>query len=295
MRPIKAWLLYDDWDYILNRDFASLMAGDAATHGITLETVLRSQLTPAIQKGVPVCKYNGQVSHPDFILSRQRDAFLSAFIESAGIPVHNSARVCELCNDKRRTHLFLKGLPMLNTVFPENGAISPPEGTVFPVILKPASSHGGDRVFWVENQSEWQKAAQRITPDSMLQQEIASDYGRDTRVYVLFGRIAAAVSRTAREGFISNFTRGGKAELHTLTPGERLLAQQVIDRFHAAGAPLSLAGIDLLYHRGKPVLSEVEDVVGSRMLYQVSDISITALYWDALAKLYERHPPSIMV
>ena len=55
-----------------------------------------------------------------------------------------------------------------------------------------------------------------------------------------------------------------------------------MERFEKAGAPLAFAGIDFLYHEDGPVLSEVEDVVGSRMLYQVSDIDIAGLFLDGV-------------
>ena len=42
------------------------------------------------------------------------------------------------------------------------------------------------------------------------------------------------------------------------------------------------AGVDFLYEHGHPVLSEVEDVVGSRMLYQVSSMDIAGLYLDQI-------------
>ena len=38
------------------------------------------------------------------------------------------------------------------------------------------------------------------------------------------------------------------------------------------------AGIDLIYDNGKPVLNEIEDVVGSRMLYNHTDIDTAKLY-----------------
>lgn len=85
-------------------------------------------------------------------------------------------------------------------------------------------------------------------------------------MYVVHGRIVAAVMRTAAQGVVSNFKRGGSVALHSLTPQERALAQAVIDRFSSAGAPLTLAGVDLMNDRGRPVVNEVEDVVGSRQL-----------------------------
>ena len=108
--------------------------------------------------------------------------------------------------------------------------------------------------------------------------------GRDLRVYVLFGRINAGVMRTAKSGIVSNYKRGGDVALHTLTDEETVLAQAVIRRFEENNASMSFAGIDFLYHNGSPVLNEVEDVVGSRMLYQVSDIDMIDLYMQEIAK-----------
>ena len=93
--------------------------------------------------------------------------------------------------------------------------------------------------------------------------------------------------RTAAQGVVSNFKRGGSVALHGLTPQERALAQAVIDRFSSAGAPLTLAGVDLMNDRGRPVLNEVEDVVGSRMLYQTSDIDIVSLFLDGVGDAFD--------
>ena len=202
-----------------------------------------------------------------------------------GVPVFNNSRVCAICNDKRLTHQFLSGLPMPQTVFLPYGQTQPPPGTRWPVIVKPACSHGGDRVALVHNAREWQAAVAAIQPEPVLQQAVVSQPGRDLRVYVLHGRILAGVMRTAREGVVSNFKRGGQVELHTLTPQERALAEAVILRFSRADAPLHMAGIDFLYDGGAPVVGEVEDVVGSRMLYQTSDIDIVSLYLQGLNAL----------
>ncbi len=270
------WLLYADEDYALNRDFASMMEQEGQRRRIAVKTVLLSQWKALLAQG--------EGNYPGFVISRQRDASISRHLENLGIPVYNNAKVCEVCNDKRNTHHFLQGLPMLKTWDLGVSATSPPQGTHFPVILKPACSHGGDRVLWVETPEEWAAAASRILPEPLIQQEIASDYGRDLRIYVVFGQIIAAVMRTAKEGFISNYKRGGQVALHRVTPQERWLLEQVIAHFSQADAPLCFAGVDFLYDHGEPVVSEVEDVVGSRMLYQVSDLHIAGIYWDGLAK-----------
>ena len=160
--------------------------------------------------------------------------------------------------------------------------VLPQPPAVYPVILKPACSHGGDRVTLVHNEQEWYEAIRLIQPEPMLQQSVVSDAGRDLRVYVLHGKILAGVMRTAKSGVVSNFKKGGCVELHELTQEERKLAEAVIRRFDEAGAPLHMAGVDMLYDHGHPVIGEVEDVVGSRMLYQTSDLDIVTLYLEGL-------------
>jgi glutathione synthase/RimK-type ligase-like ATP-grasp enzyme len=41
-----------------------------------------------------------------------------------------------------------------------------------------------------------------------------------------------------------------------------------------------LVGIDLMYHMGKPVFNEIEDVVGCRMLYSQTDLDPVSMYLD---------------
>lgn len=278
------WLLYEDSDFAVNHRFANMMRTAGEARGLCVLPVLLSELTLAMDgDGRAYCLRNGVVDRPDAVLSRQRDSLISRHFEQMGIAVYNNSRVCAICNDKRVTHQFLQGLPMPQTVFLSPTQTRPPHGTCFPVIVKPACSHGGDRVTLVRNADEWQEAVGRIAPEPALQQCVVSDAGRDLRVYVLDGHILAGVMRTAREGVVSNFKRGGHVALHSLTQEETALAQAAIDRFEAAGAPLHMAGVDLLYHHGHPVIGEVEDVVGSRMLYQTSDIDIVSLYLDTLA------------
>lgn len=277
------WLLYDQADLEQNRDFASYVEAEAQRRNLKVETIRTSQLEIGVHGGGNLyLRRDGRDVLPDFVISRQRDALLSEHMERMGVPVWNNARVCALCNDKRRTHQFLAGLPMLETKFGNHRYAVAPEPGAYPVVVKPTDSHGGDRVTRVANEYEWREAVDEILPHDFLQQHVASDAGKDLRTYVLFGKPVAAVMRTARKGIISNFKRGGDVAAHTLTAEERALVQAVIDRFEAAGAPLCFAGVDLLYDQGSPVLGEVEDVVGSRMLYKVSDVDIIALFLDGL-------------
>lgn len=280
------WLLYDPADYAVNRDFAVFFAQKGLEQGLEVQTVLTSQLSIGIAgTGSPVVQAQAHDELPSLVVSRQRNALISRQFEALGIPVFNNAKVCELCNDKRRTHQFLagKGIPMPESSF-GTPVLAQPAADLFPLVLKPACSHGGDRVQLVRDVEEWNSAARGIAPEAMLRQRPVSDAGRDLRVYVLFGEIVAGVMRTAREGLVSNYKMGGSVALHGLTQEEAVLAGRVIAEFQKAGAPLCFAGVDLLYHEGRPVLSEVEDVVGSRMLYHVNGPDVVEMYVRELTR-----------
>lgn len=284
----KLWLLYDDIDFAVNQGFARMMKERGEPLGLDVEPVLLSELSLGMtEDGQPACLRNGESLRPDAVLSRQRDCLISEHFERMGVPVYNNSLVCRICNDKRITYQFLQGLPMPRTVFLSPTQSEPPAGTQFPVILKPACSHGGDRVLLVNHEKEWHEATKLILPAPALQQAVVTEAGQDLRVYVLRGQILAGVMRTARTGVVSNFKQGGHVALHELTDAERELAQAVIDRFAKAGALLHMAGVDLLYDHGHPVIGEVEDVVGSRMLYNTSDLDIVSLYLKHIAKMLD--------
>lgn len=277
----NVWLLYEDQDLRVNADFAAMMQCLGADRGMHIQPVTVEELTLCMDgQGTPAIMREGKAVRPDVVLSRMRLSLYSRHLEAMGIAVYNNSTVCELCNDKRRTHQFLAGLPMAATRFISKDAQPP---SAYPVVIKPACSHGGDRVTQVDAPQAWQSAVQSILPQPALEQHPVEHSGRDLRVYVVFGQIVAAVMRTANAGIVSNFKRGGNVALHMPTLEEKALVQQVIERFAKAGAPLSFAGVDLLCDSHGPVVGEVEDVVGSRMLYQTSDIDIAALFLDGLA------------
>lgn len=283
------WMVYEESDLSQNRDFAERVMRLGAARGMKIETVRMTQLKLGIKEGGALAlAKDGQDILPDFVIARHRDALVSSHFERMGVPVFNGSRVCALCNDKRMTHQFLAGVPMLATTFVNHRyAVAPAEGA-YPLVVKPATGHGGENVQLVRNEYEWREAVDAILPLDVVQQQVASDAGQDLRVYVLFGKPVAAVMRTARCGIVSNFKRGGDVRLHTPTAAEAALVQSVIDRFAQAGAELCFAGVDMLYHHGAPVLGEVEDVVGSRMLYKVSDLDAAALYLDGIRTRLER-------
>lgn len=283
------WLLYDEADLAVNLGFVDLMRDRGRVRGLNIVPVTTQELTLGMDaSGAPVCLRAGVPARPRAVLSRQRDSLISFHFERMGVPCVNGAACAPSATTSAHAPVSQRSAHARNRLLPAT-ASAPPPGTRFP-SSKPACSHGGDRVALVSNEREWHQAAAAILPQPALQQAVADGAGQDLRVYVVHGRIVAAVMRTAAQGVVSNFKRGGSVALHSLTPQERALAQAVIDRFSSAGAPLTLAGVDLMNDRGRPVVNEVEDVVGSRMLYQTSDIDIVSLFLDGLSDIAANAP-----
>jgi gamma-F420-2:alpha-L-glutamate ligase len=109
--------------------------------------------------------------------------------------------------------------------------------------------------------------------DLVVQPRIGSR-NQDLRVYVIGKDIIAAVLRTAKEGFKSNFSLGGEVRLYELNEQEKALVNLIINQFN-----FGLVGIDFIIgDNGELIFNEIEDVVGSRMLYKCSDINIVQRY-----------------
>ena len=68
---------------------------------------------------------------------------------------------------------------------------------------------------------------------------------------------------------------GGRAEVYNLSDEEREKVEKVIRLFD-----FDFVGIDFIFNNGKIVFNEIEDVVGSRMVYTYTDIDIVEMYVD---------------
>ena len=200
--------------------------------------------------------------HPDFAVNRSRDEKFSRYCEdSLGIRVYNSAEVTAVTNDKWKTHVFLRahGLPTADTTVVRMR--TEPCAMPLPLVAKPLDGHGGAGVEWVADGTALDAVLREKPLPFLLQQPMQT--GWDMRIYMLGGRIYRAMLRTS-DSLRSNFSLGGKAE--AVTPdAEAVALTDAVQRV----LPLDFAGIDLLRHPdGHYVIGEIEDAVGSRMLYQ---------------------------
>lgn len=238
---------------LIEKYFAALKrrgcsAGLVITDGLTYEEIL--------------CMTSGA----ELIINRARDAELTLFLENNGLNVSNPSFVTQTANDKLLTYERLhSAVPMLETFLLTGEAPPLP----FPFVAKPAGGHGGSGVTMIKDESDLCAYRAAHSEKSVIQ-PVATDTGRDMRVYVIGGKPIAAMMRESKTDFRSNFSLGGSAEivpLDTLAADELSLIEAV-----TALLPLDYAGVDIMHDHGRAILNEIEDPVGARMLYIYTDL-----------------------
>lgn len=209
------------------------------------------------------------IALPDFAIIRVIRPDITSRLESLGVRCFNNGFVSEICNDKALTYKYVNenGVEILPTYYNIN------EIKKFPVVIKPKDSHGGDRVNLAENFNELSKLMHLYERDNYVIQVVASDRGKDVRVYVIGNKIITAMLRESESDFRSNFCLGGKASVYNLSNDEIKKVERIMNLFD-----FDFVGIDFVFNNGKIVFNEIEDVVGSRMVYSYTDIDIVDLY-----------------
>ena len=202
----------------------------------------------------------------DFAIVRNRDSKLCKRLEENNIRCFNSSYVVNIGNDKWEMYKDFNaaGIPVMYTQRTK---------LPYPFVMKPVDGHGGENVYLIKNADEYKRAID-TNPDEktgkFIFQVPVTEKGRDIRVYVVGGIILTAMERIAvdtEKDFRSNYSLNGNAKEHALTDEELKLAAKVADHIKA-----DFVGIDLIYNNGRPVVNEIEDAVGTRMLYSLTDI-----------------------
>jgi gamma-F420-2:alpha-L-glutamate ligase len=208
-----------------------------------------------------------------------------------GVRVFNNSFVSELCNDKAKTYQYLAktGIKMVDSSFHRNQQIKEAfEVVKQPTVIKTVDGHGGSQVFLVEPEDIRKEGLvneiiKSLGSSDVVVQPLTGSRHQDLRVYVIGKEIIACVLRTAKEGFKSNFSLGGEVRLYELSEAERSIVNTIIRQFD-----FDLVGIDFIIgDEGELIFNEIEDVVGSRMLYQCSDINIVSLYLQYITDQFD--------
>lgn len=250
----------------------------------------------------------------DFAIVRNRDSMLCKHLEDNNIRCFNSSYVVNIGNDKWEMYkdFCSAGIPVMYTQRTK---------LPYPFVMKPVNGHGGENVYLIKSADEYESVLSAMHDERVIGaihdksvsstihnegedglihgdrtggailnekhgefifQVLATEKGRDIRVYVVGGIILTAMERIALDSendFRSNYSLNGNAKEHAITDEELKLAAKVADHIKA-----DFVGIDLIYNNGKPVVNEIEDAVGTRMLYSLTDIDPVREFVSHIAK-----------
>ncbi len=256
---MRMWVLYDRCDYEKNLFFADRLAKISEDLGYSSSVVLTDSLPDEI---------------PDAVISRTRDWRLTRSLEEKGARVFNPSEVSRICNDKHTTYQLAEelGIPTL----PHSVEGQPlPEGP--PWVVKSRTGHGGSQVFMAANHDDLDRVLGELGSDALVQ-KAAPVLGRDMRAYVLDGTILSCVMRSSDTDFRANHSLGGRAELCQPSEG----CKEIVSKMSEALGPC-FVGIDFVFgEEGKAFLNEVEDVVGTRMLYELTELDPAAILVESV-------------
>ncbi len=278
-----AWIIYHRENAIYNQQYIRFYLEEGAKQGIDFKLLLIEEMEFGVREGRWFLTYQKEeIALPDFAICRAIHPLLNRQLEYMGIPVFNNSFVAEICNDKARTYQYLAatGIRMVDTSFYRNAQVE----EVFhqaktPTVIKAVAGHGGSQVFLLhgnqeEEAMEYPSLIEKLAGSDVVVQPLTGTRHQDLRVYVIGTEIIAAVLRTAKDGFKSNFSLGGEVSLYRLSDSEIEIIDRIIGQFN-----FGLVGIDFIIgDEGELIFNEIEDVVGSRMLYHCSDINIVEKY-----------------
>jgi len=258
---VRCWILYEKEDLEANRFFAERLSGSGRELGFDTEIVTVDRID-----------YDDPA---DVVVSRIRDSEILSQLEDCGSTVFNRSSVCRICNDKAYTYSFARslGIPILPFSFPGQPLLDGP-----PWVVKSCIGHGGTEVFRADSEDEINSICEQMANRKPIIQKFASDPGKDMRVYVLGGRIIASVMRSSDSDFRANFKLGGKAELVEPVPEAVSIVRRIVPELMP-----DFIGIDFVFGDGKVYLNEIEDVVGTRMLYSLTDLDPARMYMEYIA------------
>ena len=226
----------------------------------------------------------------DFAIYLDKDKYLGKALEASGIKLYNSAQAIEVCDDKMQTYFALrnagvslaKSIPAPLCYTPNAKAdekfLEMVAGELgFPMVVKKSYGSFGAGVQLVHGMPELIEVANKFLHEPhFYQQYIAQSSGRDIRVIVIGGKVAAAMERVAQKGeFRSNVELGGEGKVVALSSAHAQTAEKA-----ARALGLDYCGVDIL-ETENGLICEVNSNAFFEGIESVTGVNV--------AKAYARH------
>jgi RimK family alpha-L-glutamate ligase len=207
------------------------------------------------------------------------------WIEERGVPVINSPRAIERAVDKFYTSALLReaGLPSVDTVVCERAADAMAAVRAFgDAVIKPIFGSMGHGIVRVSDPDVAFRVVKTLeTTRAVFYVQRAIDHGgRDYRLFVVGGRVLAAIERRAADGdWRSNVARGATATPFDAPAEWRDLAVRA-----AAAIDADYAGVDLLQDPdGRVYVLEVNGIPGWEGLQQATGVDVAGAIVEHVA------------
>ena len=207
------------------------------------------------------------------------------WLEERGVPVINSPRAIERAVDKFYTSALLQeaGLPTVETVVCERAADAMAAVREFgDAVIKPIFGSMGHGIVRVSDPDVAFRVVKTLetTRAVFYVQRAIDPGGRDYRLFVIGGRVLAAIERHAAEGdWRSNVARGATAVAFN-APSE--WQQMAVSAAAAIGA--DYAGVDLLPAAdGRVYVLEVNGIPGWEGLQRATGVDVAGAIVDHVA------------
>jgi len=168
----------------------------------------------------------------------------------------------------------------------------------YPVVMKTIYGSFGNGVTIVESKraakSTYGIISEKFASKNgiLLQEYIGESMGKDIRIFVVGGKMVAAMERVAHaEDFRSNVGQGGKGKAYTPSKEEIHLAVRATKVIG-----LDIAGVDIIQTKNGPAIMEVNSNPGFKELEEVSGVNVAeAIIKYARRFVHEFVPPSDLV
>lgn len=222
--------------------------------GSKFNTLHKHLITCAENKGIHLeLMTNLQLAvkkvNTDFVLFWDKDINLARRIELEHVPVFNSARAIELCDDKAKTYLeLLDTVPQPKTIiapkcfFKEDLSEFIEEAVEvlgLPLVYKQCFGSFGAQVHLCHSVEEIKALADE--KPFILQEFVKDSAGQDMRIEVIGRKAVVGVKRCNKNDFRSNVTNGGEMEQFIPNREQEELAVSACKKLG-----LNFAGVDIL-------------------------------------------------
>ena len=203
-----------------------------------------------------------------FIINRSRNLETVDKFAKKGVRCFNNMHTNKVANDKFKTYEFF----IKNKILCIKTYLSIDDIDEYPLIMKSVDGHGGKEVFLINSKEEATKILHKLSHKKFISQKFIKNSG-DLRIYVLGNKVIGAVLRQKEQDFRSNYSLGGSVKKYEPDQSLEHLAIKISKLLKA-----DFIGIDFLKVGDEFIANEIEDPVGSRMLYETSDVDAIGLF-----------------